>query len=314
MVWNSTASQTEFVRGITAVLAQTQGIAVLTDQDGRVLYGNAAFAAEASASGTDWQVPPEVLRDVLGSGQTSYHAITLASGRRTGFACRRVGGQGDPGPFAVIQEDGRETIVAKFLTAKQGLARSREERDRVHDNVQKLRAEANHWRLLSMTDRLTGLYNATGFRDRASAILGSGRMGALVYADLNGFKTINDTLGHAAGDALLNEIGEAILAAIRSGDLAGRIGGDEFAILLPDCPATELSKVVARLRKAMSRRIPVNRGAEQPALLLSVEAAVGTAVCPDEGTVFDSLMQLADARMYADKASAVGRRQGATGG
>jgi len=165
--------------------------------------------------------------------------------------------------------------------------------------------------MMSMSDRLTGLYNTSGFRDRVGAALRDHEIGAMVYADLNGFKLVNDSLGHAAGDGLLKDIGQALQSVIRGGDIAGRVGGDEFAVFLPDCPEDELSKVVTRLRKAMSRRIPVTRRGDRPSEILTVTPAIGTAVYPDDRETMDDLLHLADARMYADKAAGEARRLGA---
>lgn len=309
MVTSSSDELPDYVRGIVAVLSQLPGAALLADASGQVIYGNSGYLGTSGGKeGAPDRVPCDILDDMMGTDQPGYHSLTLPSGRRTGVACLRLGGGDMPGPFLMLREDARQQVVAKFATAQEGLLKSREERDRARAEEKRLRAEADHWRLVSMSDSLTGLYNANGFRDRARAAMASHEVGALVYADLNGFKAINDTLGHGAGDNLLQDIGQSLQAAIRGGDLAGRLGGDEFAIYLPNCPSDELPKVVDRLRKAMTRRIPVRRGADEPAMILTVTAAVGAAIYPEDRATLDDLLHLADARMYAEKSGAAAMR------
>lgn len=312
---NSTADCPEFVQGLIAVLAHLPGIALLVDDTGRVLYGNRGFQAESAGRPGDavpqpeFTVPQQILADSFGTDQTGYHALDLPSGRRTGVSCLQLRDTTSGRRFVMIREDGRQAIVARFATAQEGLLRSRMERDRALASEQRLRAEAKHWRLVSMSDRLTGLLNAAGFHDRAAAAITSGSMGTLVYADLNGFKLINDTLGHAAGDKLLAEIGHSLSSVTRAGDVIGRLGGDEFAIYLTNCPTGDLPKVVERLRKVMTRRIPVNFGPKRGAQILSISPAIGTAIYPEEEADLDGLIDLADARMYEDKARIKGLRQ-----
>jgi diguanylate cyclase (GGDEF)-like protein len=302
----------EFVRGMISVLEHMPGVALLADQQGRVVYANQAYYSDLAqdseerdthgmASEVD-RIPKVIMMDAFGTDQGNYHSLTLPSGRLTGVACRRVSSGQNEAKYLLMREDSRQSVVSKFTAAQDGLLRAHEDRDLVWAEQKRLRAEADRWRLLSMSDRLTGLYNATGFRDRATSALDAHEFGALVYADLNGFKSVNDTLGHNAGDSLLQEIGQSVQEVIRGADLAGRIGGDEFAIFLPNCPAAELSKVVTRLRKAMTRRIPVSMGAGKTAMILSVTPAIGSAVFPEDHSGLDDLLRLADARMYADKA------------
>ncbi len=316
MARNSTADLPEFVRGVASVLALLPGIALLCDARGQIVFGNERYRAEGgTVDGTPDTalptVPEPVLKDALGTDQPAYHSLLLPSGRRTGVSCQRILAPEGVGTYVLIREEGRQAVVAKFVAAQEGLMRSRIERDRARAAEQRHKAEASHWRMMSMSDRLTGLHNAQGFRDRVSAALPVHECGVLVYADLNGFKMVNDSLGHSAGDDLLQDIGQALQATIRAGDIAGRLGGDEFAVFLPDCPAEELSKVVARLRKAMTRRIPVSRGGGHPAQILSVTPALGTAIYPDDHVGLEDLLHLADARMYAEKSAARQRRGGA---
>lgn len=310
---SSTDKLPDFLKGVTAVLAHLPGAALVTDAKGRLLFANRSFcngAFDPSSARDVYPLPDMIRADTLGTDQPGYHALTLPSGRRTGVSCVRVT-DGDGATFIIVREDARQAVVAKFATAQEGLLRSQMERDRARAAERKMKAEATHWRLMSMQDRLTGLLNATGFRDRMTEVLNAGRNGVLIYADLNGFKLVNDTLGHTKGDRLLRDIGQALLATIRVGDFVGRLGGDEFGICLTDCPSEEIENVADRIRKSMSRRIPV-KSAEVggAARIISVSAAMGTAIFPLESSDYEELIQLADQRMYEDKAESVPVRRG----
>ena len=151
-------------------------------------------------------------------------------------------------------------------------------------------------RIRAQRDPLTGLYNASAARGLIQSRLSSssaGELHALLVLDMNHFKKINDTCGHLAGDRALLEVAHRLRATLRDTDIAGRIGGDEFVILLRDLPSREtLGQCVERIRKALT--FPVGDG-------LSVSVSLGSAVFPDDAGDYLELFRLADAAMYADK-------------
>jgi len=140
-------------------------------------------------------------------------------------------------------------------------------------------------RELAMIDALTGLYNRRfGEQRLAAEVARSSRKGhplTVVLLDLDEFKYINDTFGHAAGDLVLQEFGAALNRVIRSGDLAVRMGGDEFLLILPECNLQQLQLVLTRLGSIEleweGRKIPVKYSAgwkeyatgDQPDTMLS---------------------------------------------
>ena len=142
-------------------------------------------------------------------------------------------------------------------------------------------------------DSLTGLYDRRSFdRLLEMAVARSSRYGwpfTLVMLDLDHFKTINDEQGHQAGDAVLRDLGERFRRALRFGDNAGRIGGDEFAMILPNTEPDLVPVLLDRVRRA--------EGVESPCPGFSF----GVAQCPQEATEFDKLVQLADTRLYEAK-------------
>jgi diguanylate cyclase (GGDEF)-like protein/PAS domain S-box-containing protein len=154
-------------------------------------------------------------------------------------------------------------------------------------------------------DRLTGLANRALVLDRLAAALagshrGDGRV-AVLYCDLDHFKEVNDTLGHAAGDRLLVEVGRRLQRAAREQDTVGRLGGDEFVMISRQVrTSAEAASLAARVMRAVQQ--PVNLYG-QPALpSLSMGVALAR---PDDSS--DSVLATADRAMYAAKAAGRGR-------
>jgi diguanylate cyclase (GGDEF)-like protein/PAS domain S-box-containing protein len=142
----------------------------------------------------------------------------------------------------------------------------------------------------SRTDPLTGCLNRRGFEERAEAELGamarSGSRGAIVVFDIDHFKPVNDTFGHAAGDQLLCWFASTLEAAVRPTDAVGRLGGDEFALLLAEVDADSANERAERVQRALRERAP---------------ASLGVAVFPDDGTDLELLCRRADGRLYASR-------------
>ena len=166
------------------------------------------------------------------------------------------------------------------------------ENDRVKEQ---LRYQAFH-------DALTGLPNRALFSERVDGALAAPDGATLVlFIDLDDFKTVNDTLGHDAGDELLVAVTERVRACVRPGDVAARLGGDEFAVLLEGATGDEAERVASRLVDAM--RSPfVLHGHET-----SVHASVGIASGASGAQTADELLTHADVAMYSAKAG--GKRQ-----
>ncbi len=148
----------------------------------------------------------------------------------------------------------------------------------------------------SLHDELTGLYNRRAFDEMLSgAVSQAQRYGwqfTLVLLDMDKLKTINDSLGHPVGDAVLQTVGVSLRSRLRTGDIAARLGGDEFAMILPASTGAGVPPVMARLQVDVDAH-GVN----------DVWLSVGRATCPDEAADVDSLYRLADERLYDDKRS-----------
>jgi diguanylate cyclase (GGDEF)-like protein len=157
-----------------------------------------------------------------------------------------------------------------------------------------LRLDRLHYE--SLHDPLTGLYNRRGFDEHlGAAISRSVRYGwnfGLVILDLDGFKAINDRLGHQGGDAVLRQVGEQLRQGLRSGDIAARVGGDEFALLLHIEGPTSIDAILERLH-----------GTAGFGDAGEVAWTAGLAMCPDEASTVDDLYRVADQRLYESKAT-----------
>lgn len=164
-----------------------------------------------------------------------------------------------------------------------------------------LRRAARHEELLlrNQQDGLTGLWNRAAIEEELRRALrfgyGSGIPTSVLMIDIDGFKAINDTFGHAAGDRALRTVSARLLRSLRDSDRVGRYGGDEFLVVLPatDRPATE--HLVSRLRQRWSSAPE----ARVPAPFV-VDISIGTATA-QRGDTVDALVRRSDHAMYADK-------------
>lgn len=149
-------------------------------------------------------------------------------------------------------------------------------------------------------DTLTQLPNRTLFMDRLTNALkltkrNNGRL-ALMLLDLNKFKWINDTLGHHAGDILLQETAKKMKAAVRSSDTVARLGGDEFSIIVPELEKTSDAELIARkIFKAFDQ--PINIDQQE----VFISGSIGITIFPDDGNDIDILQRNADSAMYMAK-------------
>lgn len=155
---------------------------------------------------------------------------------------------------------------------------------------------------LALHDALTGLPNRRLLMDRLSLAIAHARRNkramAVMFLDLDEFKQINDTLGHDAGDKLLNMVAARLVGAVRQEDTVARLGGDEFVIVLWELGHTDdVVKLVSKVIKAVSQLYNVQGRS------VSVTASVGISIYPAHGAEAESLMKSADKALYEAKRS-----------
>ncbi|QBE62485.1 bifunctional diguanylate cyclase/phosphodiesterase [Pseudoduganella lutea] len=151
-------------------------------------------------------------------------------------------------------------------------------------------------------DSLTGLPNRALLTDRVErAVLNAQRTGrslAVMFLDLDRFKTINDSLGHLTGDALLKEVAGRLCRAVRASDTVARLGGDEFVVLAPHIrDSEEAAQVAEKIIDALAPPFPLDGHT------LHITPSIGICICPDDGQDVETLMRHADAAMYHAKAA-----------
>jgi diguanylate cyclase (GGDEF)-like protein len=153
------------------------------------------------------------------------------------------------------------------------------------------------------TDELTGLANRRALLqqgERVLAVATARRPAALLLLDLDGFKEVNDSLGHHAGDQLLRQIGPRLQPALHPGDVLARLGGDEFAVLIPEAGLDEAQGQAERLRELVLAPFTVE------GVRLHVGVSIGVATAPVPAATVIELLRCADVAMYAAKAGREG--------
>jgi diguanylate cyclase (GGDEF)-like protein len=171
-----------------------------------------------------------------------------------------------------------------------------------------LEEQLEHNKYLALHDELTGLPNRRLFQDRLTIALERARRSsskaALLVIDLDHFKQVNDTLGHHAGDLLLQQVGALFLGRVRNCDTVARTGGDEFSVILEDTASADSARQVAQaLLQNLNQPLTVE------GRTIRVGASIGVAIYPDDGAEMESLCIAADLRMYDEKNFARGSSQ-----
>jgi diguanylate cyclase (GGDEF)-like protein len=161
---------------------------------------------------------------------------------------------------------------------------------------------------LAWFDSLTGLPNRAQLQRESLRILAnatrSGSTLAVLFIDLDRFKRVNDTQGHAAGDEVLSEIARRLQSQIQSGDVIGRLGGDEFLAVLNECDVLKAKHVAGRILDAVYQPILINSKHDTR---ITISASIGIALSPHDGEETDILLRNADLAMY--QAKSAGRNQ-----
>jgi diguanylate cyclase (GGDEF)-like protein len=174
--------------------------------------------------------------------------------------------------------------------------------DKLYQKVSELEKANDHLRNISLTDALTGLHNRRGFMILATGLLKFARRVGysvyLLYIDLDSLKYINDTFGHAAGDAAISDFASILTDTFRDSDVVGRLGGDEFVALIADATESDLTSIQTRLQSNVDEhnvRSPAGQALSFSLGVIRVE--------PQSTIAMEELLSEADAAMYKHKLS-----------
>ncbi len=262
---------------------------VITDSERCVVAANPSFSritgfAEGEASGLDIDLLLRITPD-------AEHYMSCLLDSEAGFwqgevRCYRKTGEVFPTWQSVGVVRDADGLLTHFVMAFSDVTA-------IYEAQQQLHHLAHH-------DPLTGLPNRLLFDDRLKNAIEQGLRNnqrcLLLYFDLDGFKVINDTLGHVAGDELLRIVGMRLKAVLRASDTVARLGGDEFVILADNANPEYASHLAQKILEQL--RLPITLSGQ----ILSVTASLGIAVFPDDGVDSQQLMRAADMAMYSAKA------------
>ncbi|MGF1640152.1 MAG: PAS domain S-box protein [Rhodospirillales bacterium] len=274
-------------------LVESAVLGIVIDRDGKPLFANRTFAVVFG-----YESPEEIL--ALGSLDPLYSADHLD--RIRSYRRERLRGASAPDEyeFEGIRKDGSLIWIRTQVNLITWNGETAVQSTVVDITLRKIYEQRLHFQ--ANFDAVTELPNRTLALDRLSSVVASAkrhsRKVGVLFIDVDHFKKINDTLGHALGDRFLREAGRRIRACVREEDTVARLGGDEFTVILPDLKSGGDAEGVARkILDAFGRPFSLD-GHEA-----FVSASIGITVCPDDGGDPEALMRNADAAMYQAKES-----------
>jgi diguanylate cyclase (GGDEF)-like protein len=301
----TTQQLTEFLSVVSSVPdpatatreALERSAAALEAELGAVVVGDGVVASFGFPAGS---APERELVEVARSGDTA--AVTLPGIGRCSTAAVPLEGD-DPG-WILLARIGEAPFDRADVSLLRGMARVLALTLRMLALVEVERAQREESQRRAFTDPLTGLANRALLLDRLDQVLKQaqrrGGEATLLFVDLDRFKVVNDSLGHSAGDALLEAVAERLRGVVRAGEMVARLGGDEFAILLEGEEATAANAVRVARRIGAALREPFFVADHEVTISASIGIASGSGAGPD-------LLRDADVAMYRAKSSGKGR-------
>jgi diguanylate cyclase (GGDEF)-like protein len=287
---------------ITATILSTtlarSGMEVTIAQDGDVAWQQLNSVQPPALAVLDWMMPNidglELCRRIRSTQRLAGMYVILVTGRdsREDLVAGLQAGADDymAKPIDLAELKARIGVGIRVATLQHSLTQ----------NVTELKATRDRLARLASTDALTGVYSRRWWFDLAEKEFSRSRrydrLFSLLMADLDWFKQINDTYGHEAGDRVLNEFGTMLRKTCRNSDVIGRLGGEEFALLLPETNAEDARRLAGRITEAC-RSIIVDPSADKVRCSCSIGV---TQVRPDDERL-DNVLTRADQALYAAK-------------
>jgi diguanylate cyclase (GGDEF)-like protein/PAS domain S-box-containing protein len=288
-------------------------------------YGEGELIGKQSVqlfgSEADYEAAVGEMYAALAEGRTCVAERRLRRKDGSEFWCKVVAKAIDParpeeGAIAIYEDITAERAMRESLEASRDAAEASRERleravaertaelqaanERLQAEIADRRQAESRAQHLADHDPLTGLPNRRLLEDRLTQALAASQRNskqtAVMFVDLDRFKAINDSLGHAAGDKVLKEVAERLVAQLREVDTICRIGGDEFVVVLPEIKrAADAANVAAKILEAVAQPFTVDERE------LNFTSSIGISVFPDDGRDAESLIRNADAAMYHAK-------------
>jgi diguanylate cyclase (GGDEF)-like protein/PAS domain S-box-containing protein len=285
------------LRQLSSAVEHSPIAIMITDLDGKIEYVNPKFTA---ATGYTLEEVCGQTPRVLKSGKTSpevYEQLwrTILSGKewRGEFLNRRKDGRlywEYSSISAILDSKGS---ITHFVSVNEDITARKE----AEEKIKRLNAGLEQ---LAMTDYLTSLYNRRYFMQRGAEEFKRVRRNkqslSILMLDIDKFKEVNDTYGHEIGDMTLQQVAAVLKSNLREVDIIGRIGGEEFAVLLPHTSLDEAAVLAERIRKAITNAV-----FETSSTVISVTVCVGVATYVSEMSSIDDLLRNADVALYGAK-------------
>jgi diguanylate cyclase (GGDEF)-like protein len=288
------------IRELTAVLEALPSPTVLIDADGRILSANRVWRANGAVLRSNGMLLGDVGDDYLAAMAQCLPREDHAK-IAEGIAGLRASAVGAPSPTFECEYSAALGPSPSWFHLQAALVEASARIVVTHvDITERVRTEeALIWQ--AGHDELTGLPNRTSLLGSIADALAGGESGAdvtgLLVLDLDSFKTVNDSLGHEVGDALLRQVAVRLAEQVRPGDVVGRLGGDQFVVLARGCDSSEAAALAFRLQTTFAAPF-VARGIPVP-----VTASIGVAVSRPGSDDAHQLLSDADAAMCAAKSS-----------
>jgi diguanylate cyclase (GGDEF)-like protein/PAS domain S-box-containing protein len=266
---------------------------VIVDAEGRISHANRQIERLFGYAADDLRGQPiEILVPERERGHHAAHRAAYtakprlrAMGTQMQVCGRRADGTEFPAEVSLspLQADEEQLVIAvvRDITARKAM----EER----------------LTLQATRDPLTGLINRARFLERVEEALAGGSVVAVLFLDLDGFKPVNDTIGHEAGDRLLVEVGRRLTTCVRQGDVVARLGGDEFTVLLEGTDVAQATAVAERMLAAIGQPVTLDDHRRQ------VAASIGIALGRPGRSKASALLREADVALYQAKAGGKNR-------
>jgi diguanylate cyclase (GGDEF)-like protein/hemerythrin-like metal-binding protein/PAS domain S-box-containing protein len=272
------------------IIAGSNEAIVVTDTQATIVDVNQAFCTQSGYSREELiGNNPRVLKSGRHDSdfyEKMWHDLTTKGQWQGEIWDRRKSGEIYPKLLSVSTVRNHENIITHYVGFSSDITRIKQTEERLQQ--------------LAHYDELTGLANRVLFRDRLNLAIAEARRKkhkvGLILLDLDRFKDINDTLGHPVGDKVLISVADRLKKCVRETDTVGRLGGDEFIIVLPELlDAAEVTQIGRRIIEALSRRFdPEGRQ-------VFISTSIGVTLYPSDGDDADKLLQNADTALYRAK-------------